>query len=120
MSWKIVNGKYTLPLLNGVALTASTSYGPIFAPVYDTGIVIISVSAVSGTSPSMTVTVNLYDELAYESGYNESYYSASSPAITTAGGAYINIPVLFTLFGISISISGTSPSFTTFLSVVLS
>jgi len=88
--------------------------------------VAISVGGVSGTSPSLTVTFNAIDLYAYNyylanglASPPNPYYTVSSSSITAAGGYYVSIGVVFTMWSLSITVGGTSPSFsTTFISLI--
>jgi len=75
---------------------------------------------VSGTSPSLTVTFNAYDPYAYDDYVENTttitappypYYTASSSAITAAGGYNIPISVVYNFYTVQLTVSGTSPSF---------
>lgn len=70
-------------------------------------LIYVDVTAVAGTSPSMTVT--------YQSSYDGTnfYDNTAGAAITAAGRQLIKVPNTSGAYGrISYAISGTSPSFT--------
>lgn len=108
-------------------ITANATYGPFIEPEpIASAVVAISVGGVSGTSPSLTVTFNAIDPYAYNyylanglSSPPNPYYTVSSSSITAAGGYYVSIGVVFTMWSLSVTVSGTSPSFTgTFISLI--
>ena len=108
--------------------TASTSY-VAFPPWHDipqgagysfSVVIQVVVTAVSGTSPTMNVYLNATDHVAFLNGspiWNTWNSIPSSGSITStgyyaAGGSPVQTLVAFQ---ISISIGGTSPSFTAFI-----
>ena len=124
-----INGLWITPILANATVTANATYGPFISPyVVQSAVVAISVNSVSGTSPSLTVTFNAYDPYAYDDYVENTttitappypYYTASSSAITTAGGYYIPISVIYNFYTIELTVSGTSPSFGgVFISVI--
>ena len=129
MSMLSINGLWITPILANATVTANATYGPFISPyVVQSAVVAISVNSVSGTSPSLTVTFNAYDPYAYDDYVENTttitappypYYTASSSAITTAGGYYIPISVIYNFYTIELTVSGTSPSFGgVFISVI--
>ena len=124
-----INGLWINPILANATVTASVTYGPFISPyVVQSAIVAISVNSVSGTSPSLTVTFNAYDPYAYDDYVENTttitappypYYTASSSAITAAGGYNIPISVVYNFYTIQLTVSGISPSFGgVFISVI--
>ena len=80
----------------------------------------VVVTAVSGTSPAMTINVYLTDTIAYLNGvpYWSLWYTVPSSGSITSTGYYGNYGLagqLTLAFQISISVSGTSPSFTAYI-----
>jgi len=124
-----INGLWITPILANATVTASSTYGPFISPyVVQSAVVAISVNSVSGTSPSLTVTFNAYDPYAYDDYVENTttitappypYYTASSSAITAAGGYNIPISIVYNFYIIELTVSGTSPSFGgVFISVI--
>ena len=124
-----INGLWINPILANATVAANATYGPFISPyVVQSAVVAISVNSVSGTSPSLTVTFNAYDPYAYDDYVENTttitsppypYYTASSSAITAAGGYNIPISTIYNFYTIQLSISGTSPSFGgVFISVI--
>lgn len=98
----------TMTALASAARTASGTADIGAIPGEQTELLVyVDVTAVSGTSPSMTVT--------YQSSHDNSTFfdNTSGIAITAAGRQLIKIPTTTGKFGrISFAISGTTPSFT--------
>jgi len=124
-----INGLWINPVLTNSTITASATYGPFISPfAVQSAVVAISVNSVSGTSPSLTVTFNAYDPYAYDDYVENTttitappypYYTASSSAITAAGGYNIPISIVYNFYTIELTVSGTSPSFGgVFISVI--
>ena len=129
MSMLSINGLWITPILANATVTASATYGPFTSPyVVESAIIAISVNSVSGTSPSLTVTFNAYDPYAYDDYVENTttitappypYYTASSSAITAAGGYNIPISIPYNFYTVQLTVSGTSPSFGgVFISVI--
>lgn len=99
----------TTQALASTALTASGTVDLGQLPNdYDSLNVFIAVSAVSGTSPSMTVT--------YQGSHDGTtwYNGAATSAITAAGNTLLSIASVFGKYGrLSYAITGTTPSLTT-------
>ena len=96
-------------ILNNQSITSNGSSSNIDIGGYLYVFVFIYVSAVSGTSPSLNVYLNAYDEVSGQSVNIASVTGISSTGtyyMTTASGLaarYVNV---------SWTVSGTSPSFT--------
>lgn len=98
---------------NSIA-TATGTTASYKADWANTGVIFINTTAVSGTTPSCTVTVNSVD---FVSG--NSYTLATSTAITASGFTYITIPQVYgDTLNITYTITGTTPSFTMSISGV--
>ena len=94
--------------------TATGTAGNYFGGWAETAVIFINVTAVSGTSPTCTVTLNSID---FESG--GSYPLATSSSITAAGFYYIQVPVVYRdTFSVTYTLGGTTPSFTMSISGV--
>ena len=102
--------------------TANGTLGPYavpFAPqqIFD---VVLTVHSASGTSPTLTVNLVYYDMYPYQAGYQTSssitlFSNLSSAGVYTYSAA--NTP--YTVIQFSLSLGGTSPSFTISLSVYI-
>jgi hypothetical protein len=100
--------KTSITVLNASAITANGSSSNYSAGAYDTFDTFIYVSAVSGTSPSLTVYFNFYDSVS-----GKSYPLANSGSITATGTYFIHVyDSAIQNFNVSWVVSGTSPSFT--------
>jgi hypothetical protein len=96
-------------ILNAQSITSNGSSSNIDIGGYPYVFVFIYVSAVSGTSPSLNVYLNAYDEVS-----GQSVAIASVTNITSAGTYYISASGLAVRYvNVSWTVSGTSPSFTT-------
>jgi len=119
--YKLSDREWMLPVFVNATITANTNYGPFAGPipVYTYVYVILTVTAVSGTSPTLTVSVTQYDLVAamndvYEGGMGGTWFSNIS-----ATGAYYTYGAnaYYGAFSISVSVGGTSPSFTATLTI---
>jgi len=122
-----INGLVEVSVVANADITANATYGPFIEPEpIESAVVAISIGGVSGTSPSLTVTFNAIDPYAYNyylanglASPPNPYYTVSSSSITAAGGYYVSIGVVFTMWELTVTVSGTSPSFTnTFISLI--
>jgi len=96
-------------ILNAQAITANGNSSNIDVGGYPYVFVFIYVSAVSGTSPSLNVYLNAYDEVS-----GQSVSIASVTNITATGTYYIGANGLAVRYvNVSWTVGGTSPSFTT-------
>jgi len=96
-------------ILNAQAITSNGNSSNIDIGGYPYVFVFIYVSAVSGTSPSLNVYLNAVDEVS-----NASVSIASVTNITATGTYYISASGLAVRYvNVSWTVSGTSPSFTT-------
>lgn len=97
-------------ILASAARTASGNSGsPIDVAAYSAGNIMIDVTAVSGTSPSMTVNfVDCEDSGTTKCGY---VHTASS-AITATGKTLLKVNNFGRFTRVEFTITGTSPSFT--------
>ena len=95
-------------ILNNQSITANGSSSNIDIGGYPYVFVFIYVSSVSGTSPSLNVYLNVYDEVS-----GQSVSIASVANITSTGTYYISANGLAARYvNVSWVVSGTSPSFT--------
>jgi hypothetical protein len=113
-----------LPVFINATITANANYGPFVAPkpIQAATFFILTVTAVSGTSPTLTVSVTNYDVVAaingtYESGFNATLFSNVSA--TGTYNAYYTSNPYFGAFTISVTVGGTSPSFTASLTIYM-
>ena len=96
-------------ILNNQAITSNGNSSNIDVGGYPYVFVFIYVSAVSGTSPSLDVYLNAVDETS-----GQSVSIASVTNITSTGTYYISASGLAVRYvNVSWTVSGTSPSFTT-------
>jgi len=96
-------------ILNAQAITANGNSSNIDVGGYPYVFVFIYVSAVSGTSPSLNVYLNAYDEVS-----GQSVSIASVTNITATGTYYLTATGLAVRYvNVSWTVGGTSPSFTT-------
>ena len=114
--YKLGDDQWMLPIFVNATITANQTYGPFIPPqpllTYNTNI--LTVTAVSGTSPTLTISVTVYDVVAaingiYEGGFSGTWFSnISSPGTYSGGGTYS----YYGVFLVSVTVGGTSPSFT--------
>lgn len=97
----------TLTLLASAARTASGTATVDAASEYDSVDIYLDVTAVSGTSPSMTVTYQTSMD-----GGTTWFDVTAGAAITAAGKQAINVSRPGAMGRISYAITGTTPSFT--------
>ena len=96
-------------VLNNKTITSNGSSGVIDILSFTNLFVFIYVSAVSGTSPSLNVYLNVYDETS-----EQTVTIASVTNITSTGTYYMSASGIgFRYVTVSWTVSGTSPSFTT-------
>jgi hypothetical protein len=109
---KVKNGStpyWSTTLLSNQTITSNGSTSAINVPDYLHFLVLIYVTAVSGTSPSLNVYLNVVDE----QNNNQTVPIASVTNITSTGTYYIsatNLPAAN--INVSWTVGGTSPSFT--------
>jgi hypothetical protein len=102
--------------------SSNTTLGPYtvpFAPqlIFD---VVLTVHSVSGTSPTLTVSLVYYDMYAYQMGYQTSSSTTIFSNLSSAGVyTYSASNTAYTVIKFSLSLGGTSPSFTISLSVYI-
>jgi hypothetical protein len=121
--YKLSDREWILPIFVNATITANTNYGPFVAPNPHQLItnIILTVTAVSGTSPTLTIGVTIYDIVAaingtYESGFNATIFSnISSPGTYSSAGTN----TFYAMFTISVTVGGTSPSFTATLTIYI-
>jgi hypothetical protein len=93
-------------VLSNATITSNSSSSNYSAGPYRNFLVTIYVGSVSGTSPSLTVYFNAYDQ------YSGQSISMASVTLTSAGGTYIYVHDFpGNQFNISWTVGGTSPSF---------
>jgi len=100
---------WTTTLVNNQTITSNGSTGNVGIGNWLHVFVFIYVSAVSGTSPSLNVYLNAYDEIT-----SQSVPIASVTNITNTGTYYMSATNLAAGYiNVSWTVGGTSPSFTT-------
>jgi hypothetical protein len=118
--WYRYREGWWLPVVQHTAYGANASLGPYLVPVVPQAVfsAVLTVHSVSGTNPTLTVSLTFFDVYPYEYGN----YTSSSTAIfqnISAAGVYTysaaNTP--YTVIQLGLSLGGTSPSFTISLSV---
>jgi hypothetical protein len=93
-------------VLSNASITSNGSSSNYNAGPYRNFLVTIYVGSVSGTSPSLTVYFNAYDQ------YSGQSIPMASATLTSAGGTYIYVHDFpGNTFNISWVVGGTSPSF---------
>ena len=102
-------------LASAAYTTSNNAITPIDIGGYDVGIIIINVTAVSGTTPSLTVNFNACDNApgsqTFPANANCGVHTAST-AITTTGVFFIKVDHLSKFVTVQTVITGTTPSFT--------
>lgn len=102
-------------LASAAYTTSNNTITPIDVGGYDVGIIIVNVTAVSGTSPSLTVNFNACDsapgQQTFPTNANCGLHTASA-AITATGVFFIKVDHLSRYVTVQTVITGTSPSFT--------
>lgn len=98
-------------IASGAVVTATSQSASVTVPsvAVDTVGVLVRATAVSGTSPSLTVSLQW--------SYDGTNFVAADPAdsftaITAAGGAAKAFTIKAPYFRLNYAVSGTSPSFT--------
>jgi hypothetical protein len=121
--YKIDDNQWMLPVFINATITANTNYGPFVVPkpLQKIFSVILTVSAVSGTSPTLTVGNTVYDLVAavngvYESGLGGTWFSNVS-ATGSYAATYSNTSTGVIL--VYATVGGTSPSFTATLTIYI-
>jgi len=102
-------------LASAAYTTSNNTITPIDVGGYDVGIIIINVTAVSGTSPSLTVNFNACDSAPGSSTFPANSacgVHTASTAITATGVFFIKVDHLSRYVTVQTVITGTSPSFT--------
>jgi len=120
--WYRYRGGWWLPAVQYTAYGANASLGPYLVPTAPQEVfsAVLTVHSVSGTSPTLSVSLTYFDIYPYEYGN----YTSSSAAIfqnISAAGVYVysaaNTP--YTVIQFNLTLGGTSPSFTISLSVYI-
>jgi len=93
--------------------TSNSSVTPIDVGAYTSGIIIINMTAVSGTSPSLTVNFQVCDGNGSSAPANSNCVNhTTGSAITAAGLQIIKVDHFSRYVTVTSTITGTSPSFT--------
>jgi len=122
--WYKIGDKYwVLPVVINTSITSNTTYGPyVFpTPIQSTFAAILTVTSVSGTSPTLTVNIVNYDVIAVFNGTGGSGASTTlfNNVSTTGTYVYTASNTVFTYASIAITVGGTSPSFTITLTIYI-
>lgn len=95
--------------LTSAARTASGNSGtPVDLSAYDVGVIVVNITAVSGTSPTLTVNFQVCQDKA---GTICVSHTATS-SLTTTGTTLLKVNQYGRYANISYTIGGTTPSFT--------
>jgi hypothetical protein len=104
-------------------ISANTTYGPYVFPVPIQSVfgVILTVTAVSGTSPTLTISIVNYDLIATYNGTPGSGASTTLFSSVSSTGTYVYTAsnTVFTYASITLTVGGTSPSFTISLTIYI-
>jgi hypothetical protein len=95
--------------------TSNNTITPVDVGAYDVGIIIVNVTAVSGTSPSLTVNFNACDSVPGSQTFPANAacgLHTASTAITATGVFFIKVDHISKFVTVQTVITGTSPSFT--------
>jgi hypothetical protein len=117
-SYKDATGGFmneTTFLSSAAYTTSNNTITPIDVGGYDVGVIIINVTAVSGTSPSLTVNFNACDSAPGSQTFPANAacgLHTASAAITATGVFFIKVDHLTRYVTVQTVITGTSPSFT--------
>jgi hypothetical protein len=122
--YKIADNQWMLPIFINATITANTSYGPYVTPKPQQSITsfILTVTAVSGTSPTLSIGWTGLDIVAVMNGIYEGSSSFSGAIFTnvsstgTYSTTYTN-SFFGGVFSINTAVGGTSPSFTVTLTM---
>jgi hypothetical protein len=122
--WYRVGSQYwVLPVVVNASISANATYGPFVFPTPLQSIfgAILTVTAVSGTSPTLTVAIVNYDVIAVFNGTGGSGSSTTlfSSVSSTGVYTYTTSNTVFTDASITLTVGGTSPSFTITLTIYI-
>jgi hypothetical protein len=122
--WYRVGSQYwVLPVVISTAITANTTYSQFVFPTPTQSIfgAILTVTAVSGTSPTLTVAIVNYDLIAVYNGTGGNGASTTLFSSVSATGTYVYTAsnTVFTDASINLTVGGTSPSFTITLTIYI-
>jgi len=114
--YKLGDREWILPVFINATITANTNYGPFVAPIpqQTLNLAILTVTAVSGTSPTLTIGNTGYDVVAAMNGVYKGGWSGTLFSNVSATGtyAYVWTNGYLGVFTINVTVGGTSPSFT--------
>jgi hypothetical protein len=122
--WYRVGSQYcVLPVVVNTAITASTTYGSFVfpTPIQSVFGAILTVTSVSGTSPTLTISIVNYDLIAVYNGTGGSGASTTLFSSVSSTGTYVytSSNTVFTDASITLTVGGTSPSFTITLTIYI-
>jgi len=122
--WYRVGSQYwVLPVVINTAISASTTYGSYVFPVPLQSVfgAVLTMTAVSGTSPTLTVSIVNYDLVAVYNGTGGSGASTTLFSSVSSTGTYVYTAsnTVFTDASITLTVGGTSPSFTITLTIYI-
>ena len=114
---------WMLPAVVNASISANQTYGPYVFPVPIQSVfgAILTVTSVSGTSPTLTVSIVNHDLVAVYNGTGGSGASTTLFSNISATGvyAYTASNTIYTDASISLTVGGTSPSFTITLTIYI-
>ncbi len=121
--YQISDREWILPVFINATITSNQTYGPYVSPIplQTLDEVVLTVTAVSGTSPTLTISSNAYDVVAALNGVYEGGWGGTWISNVSAPGTY---PFAWTngylgVFTINVTVGGTSPSFTATLTLYI-
>jgi len=121
--YKIGSQHWVLPIVINATISANATYGPYVFPVPLQSIfgAILTVTSVSGTSPTLTVSIVNYDLIAVYNGTGGSGASTTLFNNVSNTGTYVYTAnnTVFTDASINLTVGGTSPSFTITLTIYI-
>ncbi len=106
--WSTIRGTQNIQVLPSAARTTSAQSGAIDVGDYIEGLLLINITAASGTTPSMTLKVQAYDDA------NAVWYDLpdSIAAQTAVGKVLVRLANFGEQIRLDYAITGTTPSFT--------
>jgi len=122
--WYRFGNKYwVLPVIINATISANQTYGPYVFPVPIQSVfgAILTVTSASGTSPTLTVSIVNYDLVAMYNGTPGSGASTTLYNNVSSTGTYVYTAnnTIYTNASISLTVGGTSPSFTITLTIYI-
>jgi len=120
--YKLSDREWMLPIFINATITSNQTYGPYVLPTPSItyNIIVLTVTAVSGTSPTLTINNTVYDLVAAINGVYEGWSSTWFSNISSTGAYNLSGTYIFYgAFTVSVTVGGTSPSFTATLTIYI-